>query len=45
MTGAVTNARKTYQTGKLVGAFAHGTKRVYDFINDNPFVGESVKQV
>ena len=29
-----------HQTGKVVGTFAHGTRKVYDFINDNPAVGK-----
>lgn len=36
--GVVTNARKVIQTGKIVGGFAFGTKRLYDFMNNNPFV-------
>lgn len=39
--GAITNAEKTIQTGKIVSAFALGTKRLYDFLDDNSFVGES----
>ncbi|KAJ8319869.1 hypothetical protein KUTeg_001456 [Tegillarca granosa] len=36
--GAITNAKKTIQTGKIVSSFCMGTKRVYDFIHDNAFV-------
>ncbi|XP_064649750.1 4-hydroxybutyrate coenzyme A transferase-like [Lineus longissimus] len=36
--GAITNAHKKLQTGKIVGGFAFGTKRLYDFLDDNPFV-------
>ncbi|XP_071146934.1 succinyl-CoA:acetate/propanoyl-CoA:succinate CoA transferase-like [Mytilus edulis] len=36
--GAITNANKTIQTGKIVSAFALGTKRLYDFLDDNSFV-------
>lgn len=36
--GAITNAHKTIQTGKIVSSFAIGTKRVYDFMDDNSFV-------
>ena len=39
--GVVTNARKAIQTGKIVGGFAFGTRALYDFIDNNPFVGES----
>jgi len=38
--GVVTNARKVIQTGKIVGGFAFGTRALYDFMNNNPFVGE-----
>ena len=38
--GIITNAKKRNQTGKVVGTFAYGTRKVYDFINDNPFVGK-----
>lgn len=34
--GVVTNARKTLHRGKLVSSFVLGTRRVYDFVNDNP---------
>lgn len=33
--GIVTNRRKTLWNGKMVGAFALGTQKLYDFINDN----------
>ncbi len=39
-TGVITNAKKTVQTGKIVGSFAFGTRRLYDFMNNNPFVGK-----
>ncbi|XP_067941816.1 4-hydroxybutyrate coenzyme A transferase-like [Watersipora subatra] len=34
--GAVTNAQKQVHTGKIVGGFCLGTKRLYDFIDNNP---------
>jgi GNAT superfamily N-acetyltransferase len=34
--GAVTGARKTIDRGKVVASFALGTKRLYDFIDNNP---------
>jgi acyl-CoA hydrolase len=37
-TGVITNAKKVIQTGKIVGGFAFGTKELYDFMNNNPFV-------
>lgn len=38
--GAVTNARKVIQTGKVVTGFAIGTERLYKFLDDNPFIGK-----
>lgn len=34
--GAVTNALKPLHRGKTVATFAYGTKRVYDYVDDNP---------
>ncbi|MDA0749053.1 MAG: 4-hydroxybutyrate CoA-transferase, partial [bacterium] len=34
--GVVTGARKTLHRGKVVASFALGTRRLYDFIDDNP---------
>jgi acyl-CoA hydrolase/RimJ/RimL family protein N-acetyltransferase len=34
--GAITGARKTMDRGKVVASFALGTKRLYDFIDNNP---------
>jgi acyl-CoA hydrolase/GNAT superfamily N-acetyltransferase len=34
--GAVTGARKTTDHGKVVTSFALGTKRLYDYIDNNP---------
>ncbi len=34
--GVVTNSQKTLHRGKLVTSFVMGTKRVYDFVHDNP---------
>jgi len=36
--GALTNAKKNVQTGKIVSSFAMGTKKLYSFLDDNPFV-------
>lgn len=36
--GALTNAKKTIQTGKIVGSFGMGTKKLYSFLDDNSFV-------
>lgn len=40
--GAITNAKKAIQTGKIVSSFAIGSKRLYDFIDDNSFVGKYI---
>lgn len=34
--GAVTGARKTLDRGRVVASFAIGTKRIYDYIDNNP---------
>ena len=36
--GVITNSKKTLHRGKTVAAFALGTKKLYDFIDDNPAV-------
>ena len=36
--GAVTGARKEFNRGKLVSTFMMGTRRLYDFVHDNPMV-------
>ena len=36
--GVITNRKKTLHRGKLVATFALGTKKLYDFIDDNPAV-------
>jgi len=33
--GVITNSRKTLWKGKMVGAFALGTKKLYDFVDNN----------
>ena len=38
--GAITNAKKAIQTGKIVSSFAIGSKRLYQFMDDNSFVGK-----
>ncbi len=35
--GAITCAKKTVNRGKVVASFAMGTKRLYDYIDNNPF--------
>ncbi len=34
--GQLTNSKKSIDPGKMVYAFALGSQRIYDFINDNP---------
>jgi acyl-CoA hydrolase len=36
--GAVTNRRKAVHPGRIVTSFVYGTKRLYDFVDDNPLV-------
>jgi acyl-CoA hydrolase len=36
--GVITGARKERNRGKLVTAFLMGTRRLYDFVHDNPMV-------
>lgn len=36
--GVVNGTKKRVHPGKVVSSFAIGTKRLYDFIDDNPFV-------
>ena len=37
-TGVVTGERKTLHPGKVVAGFLLGTKRLFDFVDDNPIV-------
>ncbi len=37
--GVVTNEHKRVSPGKIVTTFVLGTRKVYDFVHDNPFVG------
>lgn len=36
--GVITNKKKTLHPGKIVVTFLMGTKRLYDFVNNNPMV-------
>ena len=36
--GVITNRRKTVHPGRITTSFAVGSKRLYDFVDDNPFV-------
>ncbi|MHA1906038.1 MAG: acetyl-CoA hydrolase/transferase family protein [Candidatus Thorarchaeota archaeon] len=35
--GIVTNKKKTLHRGKAIASFAMGTKKLYDYVHDNPF--------
>jgi 4-hydroxybutyrate CoA-transferase len=36
--GVLTNARKTLHTGKIIAGFIIGTRRLYDWVDDNPLI-------
>lgn len=36
--GVVTNLRKNVHRGRITSSFVAGSKRLYDFVDDNPFV-------
>ncbi len=36
--GVITNEKKTLHTGKVVAGFILGSKKLYDFVDDNPIV-------
>jgi len=36
--GVITNSAKRYHPGKMVATFLMGTRRLYDFVDDNPIV-------
>jgi acyl-CoA hydrolase len=36
--GCVTNNKKTLHKGRIVGSFLIGTKKLYDFVDNNPFI-------
>lgn len=38
LSGAVNNSRKNTHAGKTIGTFALGTKRLYEFMNENPMI-------
>ena len=40
--GCVTNSKKKILPGKIVSSFCIGSRRLYDFLDDNPFIGNSV---
>ncbi|XP_042239609.1 4-hydroxybutyrate coenzyme A transferase-like [Homarus americanus] len=36
--GCITNTHKKYHPGKIVGSFLVGTRKLFDFVDNNPFV-------
>lgn len=36
--GVITNRRKTIHRGKMIATFLMGTRKLYDFVDDNPMV-------
>ena len=36
--GAITNAKKKVHPGRITTSFVSGSRRLYDFVDDNPFV-------
>ena len=36
--GAANNSKKTLNPGKTIGTFALGTRRLYEFMNENPTI-------
>lgn len=36
--GIITNRKKSIHRGKIIGSFAAGSRRLYDFLDDNPMV-------
>jgi acetyl-CoA hydrolase len=38
LSGVIDNAAKSYHAGKIVTSFVMGSRRLYDFVDDNPMV-------
>lgn len=36
--GTINNVKKTKHNGRIVTSFCSGTRRLYDFVDDNPMV-------
>lgn len=36
--GVITNTKKTMHRGRIVGSFLRGAQKLYDFVDNNPFV-------
>lgn len=39
--GVITNAYKKLRPGKVVSSFVVGTRKVFEFLDNNPMVGKS----
>jgi acyl-CoA hydrolase len=37
--GAITNHKKSMHRGKMIGSFLIGSQKLYDFVHDNPSIG------
>lgn len=38
--GVITNNKKVIETGKIVASFCIGTRKLFDFMDDNPFLSK-----
>lgn len=38
--GVITNSEKVIEKGRIVSSFCIGTRRLFDFMHDNPFLGK-----
>lgn len=38
--GCITNNEKSIHRGRIVGSFCVGSQKLYDFMNNNPFIGK-----
>ena len=41
--GCINNKYKALHAGKIVGSFTIGTRKLFDFMDNNPFVGKFLK--
>lgn len=40
--GCITNNQKTMHRGRIVGSFCVGSEKLYEFMDNNPFIGQFV---
>lgn len=38
--GVITNNKKNMHRGRMVGSFLIGSQKLYDFVDNNPFIGK-----